>query len=212
VPFLCECADFDCLGRVEASLFEYQEAHQGGDRYFTLPGHLRIEREEILSENGRYEVVSKALARLGMGGPGLADGNDRLEDRQDGRLRFSEDGASGVAQRLVVLERNGGGVCVLSIEGELDLYAEPVFQRALAAALEDGPTRLVVDLTKCTLIDSTGLGALLKANKRFSDGSNVHIDVACPNSSIRKIFEITALNRIFALHETRAAALDGAGG
>jgi hypothetical protein len=63
VPFLCECADFDCLGRVEASLLEYQEVHQGEDRYFILPGHRRIEGEEILSENGRYEVVSKASAR-----------------------------------------------------------------------------------------------------------------------------------------------------
>ena len=62
VPFLCECADFDCLGRVEASLLEYDEAHNGGDRYFILPGHQRIDGEEILSENGRYEVVSKASA------------------------------------------------------------------------------------------------------------------------------------------------------
>jgi hypothetical protein len=62
VPFLCECADFDCLGRVEASLLEYQEAHRGDDRYFILPGHLRVEGEEILSDNGRYEVVSKASA------------------------------------------------------------------------------------------------------------------------------------------------------
>ncbi len=63
VPFLCECADFNCLGRVEASLREYQEAHDGDDRYFILPGHLRIEGEEILSENGRYQVVSKTMAR-----------------------------------------------------------------------------------------------------------------------------------------------------
>jgi hypothetical protein len=63
VPFLCECADFHCLGRVEASLLEYREAHRGDDRYFILPGHLRLEGEEILSENGRYEVVSKAPAR-----------------------------------------------------------------------------------------------------------------------------------------------------
>ena len=27
---------------------------------FILPGHPRIEGEEIVSENGRYEVVSKA--------------------------------------------------------------------------------------------------------------------------------------------------------
>ncbi|MGH3028336.1 MAG: hypothetical protein ACRDMW_07265 [Gaiellaceae bacterium] len=61
VPFLCECADFNCLGRVEATLLEYEEAHGGNDRYFILPGHPRIEGEDIVSENGRYEVVSKAL-------------------------------------------------------------------------------------------------------------------------------------------------------
>ncbi len=140
------------------------------------------------------------------------DGNDRQGNQQDGRLRFSEDGAGGAGRMLVDLDRVDGGACVLSIEGELDLYTVPLLQRALAAGLEEGPTRFVVDLTKCTLIDSTGLGALLKANKRFSDRSNVHIAVACPDPSIRKVFEITALNRIFALHETRAAALDGAAG
>jgi anti-anti-sigma factor len=140
----------------------------------------------------------------------LAHDDDRRGDRQNGHVRFSEDGATGATQLLVDLDRVDGA-CVLSIEGELDLYTEPVFQRALAAALEDRPARLVVDLTKCTLIDSTGLGALLKANKRFSDGSNVHIAVACPDPTIRKVFEITALNRIFGLHETRAAALDAAG-
>ena len=50
------------MGRVEASLLEYEEAHRGNDRYFILPGHPRIEGEEVLSENGRYEVVSKAEA------------------------------------------------------------------------------------------------------------------------------------------------------
>lgn len=60
VPFLCECSDFGCLGRLEASLPENEEAHGADDCYFILPGHPRIEVEEILSENGRYEVVSKA--------------------------------------------------------------------------------------------------------------------------------------------------------
>ena len=60
IPFLCECADIDCLGRLEATIAEFEEAHTGEDRYFILPGHLRIEGEEILSENGRYEVVTKA--------------------------------------------------------------------------------------------------------------------------------------------------------
>jgi hypothetical protein len=60
IPFLCECPDFDCLGRLEATITEFEAAHARGDQYFILPGHLRAEGEEILSENDRYEVVSKA--------------------------------------------------------------------------------------------------------------------------------------------------------
>jgi hypothetical protein len=60
VPFLCECSDFGCLGRIEATLGEFEEAHAEDMRYFILPGHPRVEGEEIVSENGRYEVVSKA--------------------------------------------------------------------------------------------------------------------------------------------------------
>jgi hypothetical protein len=59
VPFLCECADLDCLGRLEATLAEFEEAHAGANRYFILRGHLRVEGEEILVENERYEVVVK---------------------------------------------------------------------------------------------------------------------------------------------------------
>jgi hypothetical protein len=60
VPFLCECADMDCLGRVEATLEEFDDAHLGANNYFLLPGHRRIEGEEILSENGRFEIVAKS--------------------------------------------------------------------------------------------------------------------------------------------------------
>jgi hypothetical protein len=60
IPFLCECADFECLGRVEASLDEFEVIHSNENWFFILHGHPRIEGEEILSENDRYQVVSKA--------------------------------------------------------------------------------------------------------------------------------------------------------
>lgn len=59
VPFLCECADFECLGRIEATLREFEGVHAEKGRYFILPGHLRIEGEEVVAENGCYQVVSK---------------------------------------------------------------------------------------------------------------------------------------------------------
>jgi hypothetical protein len=59
IPFLCECADIACLGSVEASLGEFDVIREDPYRYFVLPGHLRIDGEEIGQRNGRYDVVSK---------------------------------------------------------------------------------------------------------------------------------------------------------
>jgi anti-sigma B factor antagonist len=115
-------------------------------------------------------------------------------------------------QLHVDLERLDGGVCVLSVEGELDLYTGPVFERALIAALADGSGSVIVDLTKCSLIDSTGLGLLVKANKRLHRRGDPRIAVACPNPRMRMIFEITALHRFLVLHSTLDSALECARG
>jgi hypothetical protein len=47
------------VGRLPATLDEFDDAHMGTDHYFILPGHSRIDGEEALEENGRYEVVTK---------------------------------------------------------------------------------------------------------------------------------------------------------
>lgn len=59
IPFLCECADDGCLGRIEATSDEYANAHSDADQYFILPGHPRIEGEELIASNGRFELVQK---------------------------------------------------------------------------------------------------------------------------------------------------------
>jgi hypothetical protein len=59
IPFLCECGDIACLGRLEATLSEFEVVHEDPARYFILPGHIRTASEQILADNGRYEVVIK---------------------------------------------------------------------------------------------------------------------------------------------------------
>jgi hypothetical protein len=59
VAFFCECADGDCYGRLNATLDEFEEAHLISQHYFILPGHQRMDGEEAVEENGRYEVVTK---------------------------------------------------------------------------------------------------------------------------------------------------------
>ena len=59
IPFLCECAYGDCSGRLNATLDEFEDAHPTSQHYFILPGHLTVDGEEAIEENGRYEVVTK---------------------------------------------------------------------------------------------------------------------------------------------------------
>lgn len=60
IPFLCECADRGCLGRIQITAGRYDAIHLDQRDYVILPGHLRIAGEEILEQNEYYEVVKKA--------------------------------------------------------------------------------------------------------------------------------------------------------
>jgi anti-sigma B factor antagonist len=95
------------------------------------------------------------------------------------------------------------GTRVVSIRGELDLYTGPHLERAL-----DSASDIVVDLAECTFIDSTALGILLAAKQRLR-GSGARLAVVTDDHNIRKVFEITGLDKLFVLHPTRAAALNG---
>jgi hypothetical protein len=59
VPFLCECADDDCLGTVEAQLREWEAVAAKPNHYLIEAGHLRSEGEEVVGSVGEYEVARK---------------------------------------------------------------------------------------------------------------------------------------------------------
>lgn len=59
VPFICECADDRCLGRVELTLEEYGAVRLHDDRFVIVPGHPRLEDEEVVEEHPGYQVTRK---------------------------------------------------------------------------------------------------------------------------------------------------------
>lgn len=92
------------------------------------------------------------------------------------------------------------------VAGELDLATAPVLRERLVARLTSGHPNLVVDLTDVGFIDSTGLGVIVGLLKRARTlGGDLRL--VCPGASVRRVFEITALDRTFALAATVAEAL-----
>jgi anti-sigma B factor antagonist len=101
---------------------------------------------------------------------------------------------------------------VVAVRGEIDLFTAPELKQKLTDAIEGGKSRIVVDLSETTFLDSTALGVLIGAVKRLRsrEGALVIVNV---DQNIAKTFEITGLDQIFTIVGTRdeaVAALDGA--
>jgi anti-sigma B factor antagonist len=105
---------------------------------------------------------------------------------------------------LDVTERDGWAV--LSVQGEVDVYTAPRFRERLIELVSQGQHKIVVDLEQVDFLDSTGLGVLVGGLKRVRshDGELV---LVCTKSRILKVFEITGLTKVFAIHDTVDAAV-----
>jgi anti-sigma B factor antagonist len=94
---------------------------------------------------------------------------------------------------------------VVMIDGELDMATSPELRDVLADLALHGVARhLVIDLSGCTFVDSTGLGLLVAVQR----SAEAPLDLVVTDPQIVRLLAITALDRLFRVHATRAAALD----
>ncbi len=59
VPFLCECSDEFCDGRVELRIDEWESIAREPQQYVMVSGHPRSEGEKIVGNVDGYDVVRK---------------------------------------------------------------------------------------------------------------------------------------------------------
>ena len=97
------------------------------------------------------------------------------------------------------------GAFVVSVAGQADLHTAPELRDAIAHAIDDGEQRIVVDLTEATFIDSMTLGVLLGARRRAVEQDGA-LAIVCPDPHLRRVFEITSLDRVFAITTSRDEA------
>jgi anti-sigma B factor antagonist len=108
-------------------------------------------------------------------------------------------------------ERLGSATIVLAITGEADMLVASELQDRLREVVDDGLSAVVIDLTGATFVDSTALGVLLGAMKR-QRARGGRFRVVAPRTEIRRIFEMTLLDRVFDLDLSRQDALAAAAG
>jgi anti-sigma B factor antagonist len=95
---------------------------------------------------------------------------------------------------------------VFELTGSLDIATSPTVRAALTSASERGDHRLIVDLTQVDFLDSTGLGALIGAQRRAKafDGD---VRLVAKEGQILRLLRITGLLKVFAVYPTLDDAL-----
>ena len=105
----------------------------------------------------------------------------------------------------VSVERHNG-IALVAVRGELDISTSPCLRDKLVELATSGDTRLVIDLEAVEFLDSTGLGVLVGGLKRMrSNGGDLAL--VCTKPRILKVFEITALTKVFTIFGSRDEAI-----
>jgi len=102
-------------------------------------------------------------------------------------------------------KKAGDILIVRPLERSLDTDSAALFRERMAAFIVDGNDRIVLNMTEIDFLDSTGLGAIVSSLKRLDGNGSL---VLCGLSDmVRKVFEITRMDKIFKIVPTEDAAI-----
>ncbi len=93
---------------------------------------------------------------------------------------------------------------VVTIVGELDMAHAPAVGDLLDELAGNG-NPVVVDLTALSFIDSSGIHALLRPRPQEAT-----FELVCPAGNVRRVLEVTKLERVLRVHDTLDEALAAA--
>jgi anti-sigma B factor antagonist len=95
--------------------------------------------------------------------------------------------------------------------GEVDMATVLALEQTLLSVTEDRTGDVIVDLTRCSFLDSRGIGALNAAKSRL-ERSERQLALVLANQSVLRIFQITQFDELFEIYPSLPAALDRSGG
>ncbi len=95
---------------------------------------------------------------------------------------------------------------VFELSGSLDIATSPTVRAALVEASERGDHTLIADLRKVEFIDSTGLGALIGAQRRAKEFQG-DVRLVVSDGQILRLLRITGLVRVFGAYYSIEDAL-----
>jgi anti-anti-sigma factor len=98
--------------------------------------------------------------------------------------------------RITSVTAPGGGV-VLELVGELDLSTVPIFVEALNELLDGDPTKIELDMSKLSFMDSSGVGAYVVAYRK-AQGKGSQLSVGERSSLVQRVLQLSGVEEALA--------------
>ena len=102
--------------------------------------------------------------------------------------------------------RDADGWQVVAVSGEIDIRTAPQLRERLNAVLDEGVTKLIVDLEGVDFMDSTALSVMVGAHKRLQRAGSGLV-LVCTRPQLLRVLDLTGLSRVFTVHDELAGAL-----
>jgi anti-sigma B factor antagonist len=117
------------------------------------------------------------------------------------RLSGESDEPAGTGELLLA----DSGEAVVEISGEIDVDSATAIGPVLDEALRQSDAEVVIDLTRVTFMDSSGIGMLISAKER-ADEAGVEIVLRSPSQPVRRVLELGGVADWFGLTDAGQAS------
>src|SRR3954471_16011451 len=110
----------------------------------------------------------------------------------------------------VVLRKIGDSV-IVDLDGRLALGG-PVdeFRLKWMEALAGGAKGIIVNLARVTMVDSSGIGTMIRCHSAVSAAGG-KLKIVAANHTVREAFRVTRLDKVFEFHDSEASAIATSG-
>ena len=99
-----------------------------------------------------------------------------------------------------------GDTVIVRVGGQLIVGNREALKQAVLGALEGGERRFRFDFSQTGYIDSSGLGVLVALSKKVRERGG-EMRLANLNDDLKTLFELTKLDTLFQIADTRDRAL-----
>jgi anti-sigma B factor antagonist len=109
---------------------------------------------------------------------------------------------------MAVKTESNNGLAICRVDGEINITTSPDLKKTFDKLIAQKTPKIVIDLSKVTYVDSSGLATLVGILKNMrSYGGKMRL--AGMSTKIKSLFEITKLDKLFEIMATEEEAIAG---